>query len=163
MGDARGMVEMTRETPSSEDGGEGVGEVKRKKNEGFFGAVEGGEGSESSERVRESHVLESRDAGLGAGDVPGKAGLEELDFSHAARVEASTGHASAGISDSFAIVVWLEAVFSVEDIYFSNDEDHVPVNPCFGEYLRLADLVGPSLCRFQTIPNFGKKDRVKSD
>jgi hypothetical protein len=41
--------------------------------------------------------------------VPGKGGFEELDFSHAARVAGSTGHTSAGVSQSFAILLWIRA------------------------------------------------------
>lgn len=48
-------------------------------------------------------------AWLAAAVAPGKGGgFEELDFSHAARVAGSTGHASVGVCASFAILslIW---------------------------------------------------------
>lgn len=76
-------------------------------------------GREGWDMVVESQVLDSRDA---LGDVPGKAGFEELDFNQAARVEASTGHASAAVSGSFGMVGGCLVVLKGEDIFFEMDD-----------------------------------------
>ena len=73
------------------------------------------------ERVLESQEFESRAVDglvLVLGGRPPKLGLEELDFSQAVRVASSTGHASAGASGSFAIVVLCEVGNGNEDINF---------------------------------------------
>lgn len=104
IGDARGIVEISRSTPRLAAGvafGVAFGEAQRRaKKPGFEGCGV----------VRcWSIVLESQLASLrvGLGGVPWKGGLEAFDFSHAARVEASTGHDSAPVSSSLTIVMRL--------------------------------------------------------
>lgn len=70
----------------------GFGElVKREKKPDFGGGVW-------------SILLESQLAALSVGDVPGKAGFEDLEFSHAERVSGSTGHTSGGASVSLVMI-----------------------------------------------------------
>jgi hypothetical protein len=100
------MVEISLSTPRVPRLVEGVGGAdganKREKK------PVGGRGGEGAGFVW-SMDLESQLLSLLAGGAsavaPGKAGREELDFNHAARVAWSTGHASAEASASLAILV----------------------------------------------------------
>jgi hypothetical protein len=102
--DALGIVEISLSTPSSFgisgalEGGEGHGIISLEKK-----PLGGGEEVDWSMEL-ESQLFPSL-AGLALVVAPGKGGLEELDFSHAARVAGSTGQTSAEVSESFAMML----------------------------------------------------------